>query len=374
MRRAFLCTSSKHLSSRNRRAGTATRLAGTGYDSAKGGALGKESQPPRRSVTYCVVPEDLAAKLHEPLRRHFAREAGRVEVVVERRRAERRGGKQRRSATAEVAVERRKVLGPLGRRLGERRDALVEVEPPAVLPGRARPHAPRIVFYERLEPSGQQLEDVDTARTVVRFQQGDPDAFVTLYMRYFDRVYAYLRVALGESAAAEDLTQQVFMSVWQALPRYEVRAGIAFRRWLFVIARHAVLSDLKRRGRVDVLEPDELALVTGAEAAPEDGAGALPLLDWISDRDLLLFIERLPEAQRQVLALRYLLDLPYSEIARVMDRSQVDVRSLHSRGVRFLRARLAGLGRAGRDSRPVRMRSPLRQPPVIGARRWALHA
>jgi RNA polymerase sigma-70 factor (ECF subfamily) len=244
---------------------------------------------------------------------------------------------------------------------------------PSVLPRRFRASAERLVFVERLEPSTQHLEDLDTARLVLRFQAGDEDSFSTLYMRYFDRIYAYLRVALGESAAAEDSAQQVFMSVWQAIPRYEVRPGVAFRRWLFIIARHQAIGELEKRGRIEVVEPRDLPDVS-------DGHGAngeeerLSVLDWISDRDLLLFVERLPEAQRQVLALRYILDLPYSEVAQIMGRTEVDVRTLHSRAVRFLRARLASMGRHAQESRRIRMRRPLKQPPVIGARRWALHS
>jgi RNA polymerase sigma-70 factor (ECF subfamily) len=237
------------------------------------------------------------------------------------------------------------------------------------LPRRARPLASRIEFAERLEPSGRDAEDVDTARLVAAIQAGQRDAAALLYARYFDRVYFYMRLALGDAHDAEDAAQQVFTSVLVALPRYEVTAS-PFRAWLFTIARNCALRELRRRGRAEPVAPDELD--REREAASE--RSELSVLDWISDRELLMFVERLPEVQRQVLVLRYLLDLSTAEIAQVLDRSLVDVRSLQSRAVRFLRARLAALDRTAPLRRPLRIRRCLRQAPVLGARRWALHA
>jgi RNA polymerase sigma-70 factor (ECF subfamily) len=225
------------------------------------------------------------------------------------------------------------------------------------------------VFVERLEPSGQHLEVQDTARLVMRIQAGDREAFSLLYLRYFDRVFAYLRLALSSLDDAEDGAQQVFLKVLDALPCYQIRRQ-PFRAWLFVIVRNHALKELAKRGRAELADPAELD--RRREAAHPDPE--LPALDWITDRELLIFIERLPLAQRQVLMLRYMLDLTTAEIAEVLGRSPVDVRSLQSRAVRFLRARLAALGRTAPERGRIRMRGCLKQARVIGARRWALRA
>jgi DNA-directed RNA polymerase specialized sigma24 family protein len=85
-----------------------------------------------------------------------------------------------------------------------------------------------------------------------------------------------------------------------------------------------------------------------------------------------MFIERLPLAQRQVLLLRFMLDLSNDEIARVLDRSNDDVRLLQSRALRFLRDRLAAVGRT--STRPGRVPAlrRFRQVPVLRSRRYAL--
>jgi RNA polymerase sigma-70 factor (ECF subfamily) len=251
--------------------------------------------------------------------------------------------------------------------VADRRAIFVPVDAPE-LPRRARAHADRLVFVERLEPSTQEAEDRDTARVVIRFQAGDKDAFTELYMRYFDRVYGYLRVALRDAHEAEDVTQQVFMKVLDNLPRYE-RLESPFRAWLTTILRNQAIDSLRRLNRFDVEEPEEINRRRDVE---READGEMVELDWISDRDLLLFIERLPLAQRQVLLLRYLLGLSTDQIAEALGRTRNDVSALHSRAVRFLRARLAAVGRTATSRQRARISRWPQQALVARRRRFAL--
>jgi RNA polymerase sigma-70 factor (ECF subfamily) len=323
----------------------------------------KSGEARTRAVVYCVVPSELADKLHEPLRRHFRDDAA-TEVIVEQRGRERRSAAERRRAEEAAADERRRIRAEAGRRVADRRAALVPVAAPE-LPRRLSAHAAHLVFFERIEPSSEALEDRDTARLVARFQTGDQDAFATLYNRYFDRVYSYLLVVLGNQHQAEDATQHVFMRVFESLPRYERRRQ-PFRAWLFTIVRNYALDQLKASRRLEVLEPEII------ETARDDEPAHLPVLDWITDRELGVFIQRLPLAQRQVLVLRFMLDLPYAEIAAILDRSQADVRMLQSRALAFLRQRLRAVGQGREGARRVPMRRRGRRVDVLRARRWAL--
>jgi RNA polymerase sigma-70 factor (ECF subfamily) len=158
------------------------------------------------------------------------------------------------------------------------------------------------------------------------------------------------------------------MKVLEALPRYEQR-GQPFRAWLFVIVRNQGVSDVRKRSRLDVTDPVDMERQRGTEAREDS---ELRGLDWVSDRDLLNLIERLPLPQRQVLLLRFMLDMPHDQIATVLDRSSDDVRALQSRAVRFLRERLTPIRRGvGREHRiPMRRRAPPSR--VLGGRRHAL--
>ena len=328
---------------------------------------GGEQSGVKRTIVYCIVPRELAS-LHELLRRHFRDEPS-VEVIVERRSRDRRRNDRRCGTEHSPSVERRRVLSRSGRRVAERRAALVVVER-RPLPRRARAFAERLVFVESLQPSGLAAEEADTQRLVARIQAGDSEAFALLYVRYFERVYSYLRVMFKHSHDAEDAAQQVFIRVMEALPSYQPRAT-PFRAWLFTVVRNYALGELRRRGRAWPTEPSVLDRSREeTQLAPVDEK----VLGWLSDRDLLLFVERMPLAQRQVLVLRYLLDLPLSKIAEMLGRSHEDVRQLHARALGFLRDRLTSLGRTSqrRHSDKIRMRRVLTKMPVLRARRFSL--
>jgi RNA polymerase sigma-70 factor (ECF subfamily) len=304
-------------------------------------------------MVYCIVPRGLTAPQHRRLRRQLADEP-RVEVIVERRVDDRRGPLDRRGHDSVVVpvpqLERRKVRSRSGRRCGERRAAQRPLRGHG-LPRSMRRAVDRVRFVELVAPADLTVEDVEVARTVTRIQSGDVDAFADLYMRYFNPVYGYMRLALRTGDEAEDATQQVFVNVLEALPRYE-RRGPPFRAWLFRIARNLAIDRLRERGRLELEEPGRLDLL--AEPSRAD----LQSLDWLSDHDVLAFIERLPLAQRQVLVLRYMLDLSTAEIADVLDRSQAAVRQLQSRALRRLEEQLGALGvaaRPQREARPMRL-------------------
>jgi RNA polymerase sigma-70 factor (ECF subfamily) len=320
---------------------------------------GENSARNARPRIYCLIPRELAGRLHELLRRHFRDDPG-VEVIVERRGMQRRVKPSDKARTGDQAK-----WGGDERRIGERRAASVAVAP-VELPRAARRYAEQLTFVERLELPAQQVEDVDTERLIARIQAGEGELFASLYTRYFDRVYTYLRLMLRDAAEAEDVTQAVFLSIFQALPRYQRRRE-PFRAWLFTIARNRAINQLEKTSRLEPADPAQIDRHREAGEPPVD----LAPLEWISDRELLLFVERMPTAQRQVLLLRYMLDLGTGEIAAVLGRSPDDVRALQSRALRFLRARLTSLGRAPSRACPQMRRRRL-QAPVLRSRRFAL--
>lgn len=218
------------------------------------------------------------------------------------------------------------------------------------------------------DTSALRVEDTDTARLVGRFQAGEREVFSELYLRYFDRVYAYLRTVLGAPEDSEEVTQTVFVKVLDALPRYQARRQ-PFRAWLFTIARNAALDHLRRQRRDELTEP---AAIDVHREAGGYRAEDLSALDWITDADLLVLIDRLPLAQRQVLVLRYMLDLKVSEVAEVLGRTRTDVSTLQYRALEFLHERLSNLGRVPRKPGLTRMRRWGVPASVIRSRRFAL--
>lgn len=224
-----------------------------------------------------------------------------------------------------------------------------------------------VTFVERIEASDENLEDLDTARLVTRFQAGEREVFTALYNRFFDRVFGYMRVLLKGSHAAEDATQQVFMQVLEALPRYERRRQ-PFRAWLFVVVRNRALTELHDANRTEPVEEVENGEIDDEQA----NGGGLEPLTWLSDPDLMMLIDRLPLPQRQVLLLRYMMDLDFRQIGEILGRREDDVRALQYRALKFLRKRLAALGRRSRFGERSRMRRCPDKANVLRARRFAL--
>lgn len=331
---------------------------------------GESALAATRQITYVIVPAKLAPRLHEALSEHFSTLPG-YEVVIERRGgAERRSGRERRAGNGKAPArgERRGIPDKSGRRVAERRSTVTDVPPPE-LPRRARRFTGELRFVRRMEPSTQKLEDSDTARAVARFQAGDREAFSLIYTRYFSRVYSYLRVALNSSHDAEDAAQEVFAKVLTGLPRYR-RQEQPFRAWLFTIVRNEAISRLRKSGREELLAPDELDERREVSSEPEEPQ--LPVLDWITDRDLGIFVERLTLQQRQVLLLRYLMDMRSEEIADVMGIQASQVRGIQRRAVDFLRERMVAIGREPKGVRRPEMQRFRKQAQVLRHRRFAL--
>lgn len=222
-------------------------------------------------------------------------------------------------------------------------------------------------------PSPQQREeDLYTARLVARVQAGETDAFGEIYQRYFDRVYKYLMVLLRHHHDAEDAAQQAFTQAFARIGEYEQRTQ-PFRSWLFATVRNLAIDELRRRHKIDVEPPEEMDRLRegeGAELTPDDPGP----LGWITDSELTMFVERLPLHQRQILLLRFLLDLQPREIAKVLDRTPNEVSALLYRSTLFLRKRLAAIGRGSSGDGGTRepMRARVKALPVLRRRRFSL--
>jgi RNA polymerase sigma-70 factor (ECF subfamily) len=217
----------------------------------------------------------------------------------------------------------------------------------------------------------EQAEDIDSARLVAAAQAGDREAFGMLYARYFDRVYGVLRLLLRNRHDAEEVAQHVFMKAMEDIGGYRPMPGKPFRSWLFTVAYHAGVSRLRERDRYELAETNEID--RRRDCAYEDEP---PAFDWITDSELSLFVERLPLVQRQVLVLRYLLDLSAEDTAKILNRSIGDVRSLQSRAIRFLRNRLTSIRESQAEiapgARETDMRGTVRQSYVLRGRRFIL--
>lgn len=164
------------------------------------------------------------------------------------------------------------------------------------------------------------MNDPSDDDLLLRYREGDEEAFRMLFDRYRGLVYNFARLMLGDAHRAEDLLQETFLSVVRAADRYEPRGH--FRTWLLRMARNRCLNWLEseRIRRVNLTDVSTaLAPVTSPEIPETVGI-------------VQHAIRRLPERQREAIVLYAFDSMSYQEIARVLDVPVNTVKTLIHRG------------------------------------------
>ena len=165
-----------------------------------------------------------------------------------------------------------------------------------------------------------------------RIRHGDPDAFRAFYATCSGPLLGYLAGMVGDRAAAEDLLQETLLRVFRNIASYEERG--AFRSWVFRIATHLALSELRRRGRAAASPLDDRVLEL-PDPSRVDPA------EHLEDEERRRIVEsgllRLPPEQRAVLLLRVREDMDIGEIARTLGVPEGTVKSRIHHAVRQLR-------------------------------------
>jgi RNA polymerase sigma-70 factor (ECF subfamily) len=165
--------------------------------------------------------------------------------------------------------------------------------------------------------------------------QGDQMAFSRLYEEYFDKIYRYVAVRIGDRAEAEDMTQQVFLKAVQSVTSFKWR-GVPFSAWLFRIAHNQVVDYLRKRKKRPATLFDE-SLVSS------DSNPVLMAERSLDIEQLKSATKRLTEAQCEVISLRFAGGLSVAQVAETMGRSQGAVKALqHSAIVALRKILLAG--------------------------------
>ena len=173
------------------------------------------------------------------------------------------------------------------------------------------------------------------AALMARAGDGDQKAFRLLVERHRNAVVGTVAKMLNDAAEAEDIAQQVFLRLWKHAKRYRPEAK--FTTYLFTITRNLVFNESRRRGRkkeVSVEEREE-STHTSLPAQPD-----AELLQSELQQAVDKAIAGLPEAQRMAVVLRRYEQMPYEEIAEVLNITVPAVKSLLFRARGALRESL----------------------------------
>jgi RNA polymerase sigma-70 factor, ECF subfamily len=183
------------------------------------------------------------------------------------------------------------------------------------------------------------MAELSDSDLMVKFQQGNPEAFALLFETYRGPVFNFIyRMLNSQKDAADDLLQEIFMKVIKAKDYYEPRAK--FSTWLFSIARNHCINYLRSR---------RYAQGASTVSLNAEGSDGVSLMDVLPDRHpatsgiehdeaqarLEQCIATLPDELKEVFLLRAVEGLPHTDVARILRLNPATVRT------HYHRARLA---------------------------------
>lgn len=181
---------------------------------------------------------------------------------------------------------------------------------------------------------------------MMAYQRGDAAAFAELVARHERPLWCFLRRLTRDDGLAEDLLQETFMRVIHSANHWRPEAK--FTTWVYTIARNLCIDHVRKQAHRRALSLDALS-AREEDSSPRlheriagDDLGAERLAH---SRELAQRVERalaeLPEAQREVFLMREVLELPFAEIAQVVQASEATVKSRMRYALERLRLALA---------------------------------
>jgi RNA polymerase sigma factor (sigma-70 family) len=174
-----------------------------------------------------------------------------------------------------------------------------------------------------------------------RAAAGDAAAFEQLFRRHQAALVNFAFRMLGDPDEAADAAQQAFVQVYLNLPR--ARLDLAFKPWLYRIARNQCLDRLRRRRLAGPIERD----LDADEETLFDTRDTDPLPEELLERRdlqrlLAEAIQALPERYRAVVAMRYVTDLTFAEIGQALGVPENTAKTFFQRAKALLREYLRG--------------------------------
>ena len=158
-------------------------------------------------------------------------------------------------------------------------------------------------------------------------------ALADLFESDYERIARYIAVRIGNTGHAEELAGDVFVRALERIDSYQWR-DVPMQAWLFRIAHNLVVDYLRKNSRRKTTTLDEALDIASADS-PENET-----LLTLQREEIIVAMESLTAAQREVVTLRFFGELSSKEVASVVNRSDGAVRELQSSAMKALRKTL----------------------------------
>jgi len=180
---------------------------------------------------------------------------------------------------------------------------------------------------------------------VARVREGETMAFEELILRYQRQVFSVCYRMLGQREDAEDMAQEVFLTVYEKLNLFDINRS--FAPWLYRITVNCCLSRLRKKRKVVFLNFDD-GIYNEKNSLSSPFESPEMILERLEQKEAIHWaLQQLPESYRVVLILRYQLDLSNQEIADILGITKENVEVRIHRARRSLRRVLASATQEG---------------------------
>lgn len=196
-------------------------------------------------------------------------------------------------------------------------------------------------------------DDAELTTAVLAAQDGDEDAFRTVYRAVHPRLIGYVRTLVGD-ADAEDVASEAWLQISRDLDRFSGDAD-RFRGWAARIARNRALDHIRMRGRRPAVGGDETEL-TGKPSESDTVAEAM---ESISTGSTMALIAQLPQDQAEAVVLRVVVGLDAKSAAQTLGKRPGAVRTAAHRGLKRLAELLESTHGAPVPATPTGLAEPL---------------
>ncbi len=203
----------------------------------------------------------------------------------------------------------------------------------------ARPHIPGGHSEKSIAEVRAEHAAHDDAKLVAYFMSGDGDSFAALVDRHMPMVYKFVYRYAGNTDAANDIVQDVFIKVWKNIKKFDAQKN--FKTWLLTIAKNTALDAVKKKKAVLFSKIEE---GEGADLdtflAPYVEGPELPDAVFLKKQDgaeLEDALQKLSPSYRNVLMLRYAEHMKFREVAEMLQEPIDTIKSKHRRALIQLR-------------------------------------
>jgi RNA polymerase sigma-70 factor, ECF subfamily len=174
------------------------------------------------------------------------------------------------------------------------------------------------------------MDTVQILALVKQIQNGDQDAFASLYDEFAPRLYSYIRIKVSDTQGAEDILQEVFLKAWVGIRTLPAK-DLNLSAWLYKVAANTINDFYRKTYR----EPKTVALEEASEVPSQDNTANIAG-NRLEKRVIQQTLAQLPSHYKEVIELRFLQDFSIADTASIMGKNSVTVRVWQHRAIKQL--------------------------------------